>query len=188
MAIFCCVFFISGCCLSSGILEASSCCSVDIPTLPSAVRHRPLPHVSRGNLPCSRVSGAGWWVWPTESHRPHPVISRQCFSLPNQGTDPDSGSASAGWLSASTTVGLLPSLRPSSVRGASSSDPLSERSPRGRPLASSGHTAYLTRRSTTDRPASLGEGRWQLRASFSGSSCSWQLWGPTSPRPGWCGL
>lgn len=63
------------------------------------------------------LSGTGQWVWPTDSHRPHPVISRQCFPLLNQGTGLDSGSVSAGWLSASSMMGLLPSPQAVLVSG-----------------------------------------------------------------------
>lgn len=41
------------------------------------------------------VSGAGREAWPSDSHRPHPVIRGQGFPSQTRGTDLDSGSVSS---------------------------------------------------------------------------------------------
>lgn len=57
------------------------------------------------------TSGTGQRVWPSDSHRPHPVISSR-FSPPKPGRRPRFWVTSAGRLSASPTAGRLPPPRP----------------------------------------------------------------------------
>lgn len=126
---------------------------------PPAAPPRPHPCVSRGSLPWSRVC-----LWQASGCGPKThtglTLSLASRALPAQTRARTRilGQHLPGW---STTAGPQPSplplLLPRPSSHAFPSAPLSEQSATVTPLASSGHSVDLAQ--TTDRPASLGEGR-----------------------------
>lgn len=88
-----CGLLASGYCLSSNIPSSVPCHSAGSPPGHGDVAPGPFPSVSCGSWPWSRACLGRAAGVAMDSHRPHPVISRQGSSLTNQGTDLDSGSS-----------------------------------------------------------------------------------------------